>query len=264
MGDTLVRLGPISAALALVLEPYYRFKGAFQYEFYWGRSSLQVSAASKPREDALCALFYLNADYLRSARASARIQHLLDPNSTDADYDFTPKLAKRSRIRRRTAISATDPVRLFVFAANEFGEARFIGFYRVLEYYFARARASELAKARRDLSIADATLFKQIREDHGELSQLRAAVRSALRPAEAEAVVKYAVHHRLSKCRTIDQLSNALYAHRNALVHAKEAEIPRTIIPDPFVQEHGFEKWNWVVEHIAEKCIRRLTSPSAP
>lgn len=264
VGPAIVCLGPISAGLSLVLEPYYKIKEAFQDEFYESLSSLQIVGSLEPRRDALSALFYLNADYLRPARASARIAHLLDPQSRAVTDGFEPQIRSRKRVRHREPLEALEPVRLFISAAASTGEARFLGFYRVLEYFFARARAQELSIVRRDLSVADSTFFKKIKDETGELPQLRAVVRSALRPKEAESVVRYVNYHRLAKCASVDDASNALYAYRNAMIHAKEAEMSRTVLPDPFMDQGSDDKWNWVVELIAEKCNRRLNVRPAP
>lgn len=260
VGGTLVRLGAVSAATALILEPHYRLKQAYQDEFYETLSSIQIRGSLKPREDAQAALFYLNSDYLRPVKAAARILHLIPPSDVDKDAPPFGPLASRKLVRTRPAIGELVPVQLYNAAASSSGEPRFLGFYRVLEFFFGRARKAELAAARRDPSLPDSTFFKRIREERGEIPQLQAAIRSALTPAEKQMLVSFANHHQLAKCSSIDDVSKALYDFRNSIVHAKEEEAHRSRVPDPFRSGDDAEKWPWVAEFLAGKCIRRLGS----
>lgn len=260
VGDSLVRLGAVSAALSLLLEPHYQLKRAYQFEFYETLSSIQVRSSSAPREDAQAAIFYLNADYLRPSKASARIHHLISPNDFDKDFLPDGPLASRKRVRRRSRIDTIVPVQLYIAASSLFGEARFLGFYRVLEFFFGRARLAELSAARRDPSVSDSALIKRIRDERGELPQLQSVVRSALTTAEKRMLVRFVTHHKLAECKRIDDASAALYQFRNAIVHAKEEEVSRSRVPDPFSPVDETERWQWVAEFLAGKCIRRLGS----
>lgn len=260
VGSALVRLGAVSAATALLLEPHYRLKQAYQDEFYESLSSIQIRGSLKPREDAQTALFYLNSDYLRPVKAAARILHLIPPGDVEKDAPPFGPLASRKLVRTRPPIGTLVPVQLFNAASTSSGEARFLGFYRVLEFFFGRARRAELAEARRDLSLPDSVLFKRVRDERGELPQLQAAIRSALTPAEKRMLVRFANHHNLVKCSSIDEVSTALYEFRNSIVHAKEEEASRSRVPDPFRVGDETEKWPWIAEFLAGKCIRRLGS----
>lgn len=258
IGSTLVQLGSISPALALILEPYYKVPYNYQREFAEHLSSISVFASSSPRDDALQALFYLNADYLAPSKASARIFHLLNPGDIEDAPEFDIVSAGRKRIRKRPRIQSTAPVKLFLAAASDYSEFRFLSHYRVLEFYFSRARQTEFSRARKDPSVADAELFKRVKDERGELPQLLSVVRSALTSAEASAVMRYVTRHGLAACKSLNEVASALYAHRNALVHAKEDELARSRVPDPFDPSNHSHGWEWIAEYLAIRCIRRL------
>jgi hypothetical protein len=264
VGESLVRLGAISAGLTLLLEPHYQNRDYLQDEFYERWSSIQILGAERPRETALSALFYLNADYLRKAKASARIHHLLSPKDAQRDAAPLPSPVGRMRIRSRTPIVAHEPVRLFVAAASDFGESRFLGFYRVLEFFFGRARLLEFSAARNNFSVSDSDLIKKIRDERGEPHQLKSVLRSVLRPAEVRMLVRHVSYHKLAKCKTLEDVSTELYAYRNAVVHSKEEELSRTRLPDPFVPDRESERWLWIVEYLAARTIRSLGVQATP
>lgn len=258
LGESLVRLGAISAGLSLFLEPHYRNRDYLQDEFFERWSSIQIVGAAPPRETAISALFYINADYLREAKESARIHHLVSPTDAKRDSVFLPSPVGRKRVRNRTPILGHEPARLFVAAASEYGDSRFLGFYRVLEFFFGRARMLEISAARKDPSVSDGDLIKKIKDERGEPHQLRSVLRSVLRPAEARMLVRHLSYHKLAQCKTLEDVSTALYAYRNAIVHAKEEERSRTRLPDPFVPDRESERWHWIVEYLAARTIRRL------
>lgn len=258
VGKTTVRLSAISAGVAALLEPYYRYKHAYQYEFYENYSTIQLLGSQSPRVDAVAALYYLNSDYLRAAKASATIVHLVDPKEPAPWEAFQPRPIRRYRIRTRPQLAALIPGQLYVGAAAEYGDARFLGFYRVLEFFFNRARVAELSRARRDFSVSDEAFLKSVRDLHGELAELSSLLRSVLSSAECGKLCRYLSHHRLANCSTADDLAKALYAHRNALVHAKENRSERKVVPDLFAPNKSTERWSWVVEFLADRAIRKL------
>jgi hypothetical protein len=259
VGDVFVRIGRISPALALFCEEIYRSSDYMQKGFFESYSSLQIEGSTKPRDDASVALFYLNADYLRPLKSSARIQHLVDPSGPDP-FPVTGKPSDilRRRVRVRKRIDALPAIALFNAAATEWGEARFLGFYRVLEFFFHRGALRDFGRMRRDPNISDETLLASSRLEK-ELPQLKALLRSALTAAESHNFVEFVGRHHLGIPKSIDEVSVALYGYRNTIVHAKESEIDRAVIPLPFATSSSAASWSWVVETIAERAIRRLT-----
>jgi hypothetical protein len=147
---------------------------------------------------------------------------------------------------------------LFNSAAVSVGDDRFLGFYRVLEYYFQRASVQELGRLRRDPTISDDEFLSQLRFDR-ELPQLQALLRSVLTTSEASSFVEYAKYHKLSAAKTLKEFAEHLYRYRNSLVHAKESQIQTTRVPDPFSGIGSTGSWEWIVELAAARSIRRMS-----
>ncbi len=262
IGEVSMEAGPISPALALLCEATYRSPNYFQTEFSDSYASLRIEGSPTPQADAQLALFYLNADYLRAVKAAAGIHHLVDPKEPNLQLeDGDPAKLVRRRVRSRERIATAEPVALFNQAAMEWGDSRFLGFYRVLEFYFYRGALSEFGRLRRDSSTSDAALLESSRLEK-ELPQLKALGRAALTRAEARKLIEYASHHGLADAKTLDDLLSALYVFRNKLVHAKESEIRKARIPNPFRLDEARGSWAWIAESLAVRAVRRLSSPS--
>ena len=223
-------------------------------------TEIRLYGTTTPEFDAQSAAFYLNSDYLRPLKTAARLHSLVDPASPDADPPVgDPAKLRRQRIRRRDRLADLEPIALYNEASADYGDVRFLGFYRVLEFYFQRASVAEIGRLRRDPSVSDATLLSKARLDR-ELPQLQAVLRTVLTISEGSSVVEYAKHHRLATAKTLDQLGEALYRHRNNLVHAKESQIQDARIPNPFADDASRGTWAWIAELCAAKAIRRLSA----
>jgi len=262
LGATNVRVGDISPALALLLEPIYQSDDHLQMEFAEGYTTIQLDNSASPQVDAQLALFYLNADYLKPFRAAARIWHLADPKDPEAyPPAVDPDRMSRRRSRSRERLPLAEPIALFNAAAANFGEAKFLGFYRVLEFFFARGSLAEFGRRRRDLGVSDAQLLRDAKLDK-ELPQLKMLLASVLTAADQRSLCRYARHHGFTTDDSLESLAEALYRQRNSIVHAKEAEMRRTAVPNPFQSDSVHGAWEWVVEVAAAHAIRRLSGES--
>jgi hypothetical protein len=56
----------------------------------------------------------------------------------------------------------------------------------------------------------------------------------------------------------VNDVSVSLYTYRNAMVHAKEDELARSRVPDPFTPASDSRLWEWIAQYLATRCIRRL------
>lgn len=262
LGNVQVQAGGLSPLLALVCESIYRSRDYFQSEFADSYASLRVEGSKTPRADASVALYYLNADYLPPVKSAAGIRHLIDPRDPDIPLESgTPEKLVRHRVRTRDRIAEVEPIILFNQAAMERGAARFLGFYRVLEFFSMRGTMTEYSRMRRDPSVPDEVLLASSRLDK-ELPQLQALARTVLTPAQARSLVSYVSRHKLATAKSSGEVVKAMYGFRNSLVHAKESEITRTWIPDPFTIERARGSWAWVAEWLAGRSIRRLAARS--
>lgn len=258
--DTHVQAGAMSAGMALLFESIYSSDDYLQTDLSERYATLRIANSAAPKEDATMALFYLNLYYLRPLKSSVRIHHLVDLDNPDP-YPFVgvPEKVVRRRTRTRKKINLLKPVALYNQATTDGGDSRFLGFYRVLEFFFFRGALAEFGNLRRDASVTDEELLKRSRLEK-ELPQLKALSRSVLTKSEQRSVVDYVNTHELAKASNFDEAVTALYGFRNALVHAKESEITRSAVPDPFKFESATGSWNWIAELIAQRAIRRMAT----
>lgn len=92
------------------------------------------------------------------------------------------------------------------------------------------------------------------------MSQLKALLKAVLTHADARSLLAFATGQGLATASSLDELACALYAYRNSVVHAKEAEVLRIAVPDPFTPKDSMRAWDRLVEKVAIHAIRRLTA----
>ncbi len=259
LGDVAVRAGLASPAMCVLMTPAYW--NDIEVNFELGISLRFFGSAPQDLRALLAnALFYMNSHYLHSHGTSMAVQHLLSAEDIQdiTQYDSVPRL-QRTRQRRRAVFVDTPPLELYNAACRAYGEARFLGFYRVLEFFFSRAHLAEIERLRHDPTVTADALLK-VASGHQERPQLRTLLESALTPAQRRRLLVLAERHALLPAlTTVASLAEALYAFRNSVVHAKERELVRTALPNPLEPSSPvLSGWTVVVEHIAVCAIRRL------
>ena len=264
LNHTLIEVGKATAAFALLLEPIYYEKHIGQEEFM-EFSTIRLIHADKTEVYSLLqeALYYLNSDYLKHIQGVAVLKRLY----TDSDIVYGPPrnrslLLTRSRVRTRARHRAVAPLALFNDAASNWGEQRFLGFYRVLEYFFHRSVLDQVARARYNQSMTEEEIVELARTQR-ELPQLINLINTLLTNSEKNTLIGFTTRRKVITIPKISTLEEALYQFRNGLVHAKEAEIRRAQLPDPFAESTLIETWNQVAETLAASAIKRLNQSTA-
>jgi DNA-directed RNA polymerase subunit L len=91
-----------------------------------------------------------------------------------------------------------------------------------------------------------------------EEQQLQNLLRSVLTTSQKQKVCEYAYSQKLTDSPQMPALTKGMYAYRNSLVHAKEKELLKTTLPDPFMSMPIIQKWTYLVAVCAERAIRIL------
>jgi hypothetical protein len=264
IGETLIEVGPASHLLPFLMEPYYRIHSEeqFGFEIY---PTVKVISAPFERHRTLFhrALYYLNADYLRTVGTSAALHHLVDPESIwDGDEeessDDTPFIT-RTRVGRRSDFHSDAPLILFNDASDRYDETMFLGFYRVLEYFFYRSLLQQLSRARHDDGVADEDLLA-LAKTPNEVSHLQKLLAGCVPRSRQKGLCWFAQRKGLIKGNSFGDLVAALYQFRNSVVHAKEEQIARAVVPDPFEQNAMASSWNAIIRELAMRAIRRYNT----
>lgn len=261
VGDVQVSAGRCSHLIPLLFEPFYSDDRFNQMDFNEYSSIRLVGVTHESASDVIHeALYYLNSAYLDPIKTGAQIHHLRTQN----DLRKLIKQAKadavsRKRVRRREPIANQPAVLLFNRASVTYGEASFLGYFRVLEYFAQSGFEIEVQKSRRDESVPVRRLIRIV-QDRSDKVQMLHLLRAVTTPTQRGRLLDYAVHHKLGHYKDFDSLAESLYKFRNSVVHAKAAEIARTLLPNPLSPENALTHWIYLAREMSMIAIRKLGS----
>jgi hypothetical protein len=261
IGPATVNVGLVTSAFVLLMEPIYGDEDVGQTDFIEFSSVRLDGVTAKEAPVYLSrALFYLNSDYLRPLRTSVSVWHLIAPDDDfwGVPLEYAAKVG-RARVLRRADFRANEPLCLYNYACSSHGEASFLGFYRVLEYFFLKALELDVQIARNNPSVGTRDLIA-IARTQGELPHLERLLAMVMTPSQKRRLAEYAVRRGLIDTADFATLVRSMYAFRNGLVHAKEFEIHRTYVPDPLQENSTVDSWTYIARESATAVIRRLNA----
>jgi len=266
--NVLIEFSHISSICDLLMNPFYSTiahwleRGLGEY-FY----TLKIFNAPLDEHKNLIikALYYINTHYLKKINVPLSIFHLIplgyedfdesefqDDNNTNKEEKYL-----RKRIRKRKDFISIEPLILFIHASNLFDENKFMGFYRVVEFFFNRALERELENLRFDKNIAESEIIKKI-QNRDEKSLLENLLNRVLTKSDKMKVMDFLNHKGILSSKDFPKFCKSLYEYRNSLVHSKEIQILKADLPDLFNEKQHYSYWNFMIKYIAEACIKRL------
>lgn len=265
VGSIFVVVGDASPLIVLLMESAYRDSDIHPDGFSSFATVKLLGADHKIAESSFHkALYYLNSHYLKPVGLVACLRHLEtgfdDPlglyYGTSEPEEVFKKII-RSRIRQRNDFVNTEPLVLYNHACNSSGIESFLSFYRVLEFFFTRGILARIEALRHDPSasaqdILDSAIFRN------EEQQLQNLVKKVLTASQKKKLFEYARSHSLISDNKIRDVVSGLYAFRNSLVHAKEKQLHKATLLDPFEKNPNIQKWTYIVAVCAERAIRQL------
>ena len=266
IGNTYIEFNSVSKICKLLIEPYYsRFdwniddRGLEEY-FY----TLKIYNAPQEvhKDIVIKSLFYLNSHYLKTTNNPLSIYHLIpvgyDENSFSEEAEVVlEKTISRKRTLKRKDFINVEPLYFYNDACIQTRENQFLGFYRVLEFFFNRGLEKELESRRYKSSIEEKDIISLI-QNKDERSLLRNLINKVLTKSEKKKLIDSLLRKNLIKDGSFDKFSNKLYEYRNSIVHAKENQLSNTILPDIFNEKNDYKVWNYVIKYISEQCIKRM------
>lgn len=255
----LIEIGPGSIYIKMLLEPYYGEEDIGQVDFE-DYTTIKIIGTNFDNHENLLhnAIYYLNSYYFKSINLYASLMHLIHPDEVYNDFieDRMTREIIRERIRNRQSLSSVEPLRLFNEACTLSGESRFLGFYKVLEYFFSRSLMVQFHSMRADRNITDDELIGFVKK-RDEASLLKKLLNSCITPAHKKRLASIAKNRGLITKETFTDLTNALYDFRNSVVHAKEEFISQAVIPNPLKFDSYTNLWNSIVRDLAVKAIQK-------
>jgi hypothetical protein len=155
------------------------------------------------------------------------------------------------------AIAEIEPLRLFYKGLEEGDPASaFLQFYRVLEYYATLLNQDEMTRLRWDRNLDARRFIIEIlkataRDERAQLFRIVAHLGDKV-------LLKEAMTAKLCNSATPEDLANAMYAFRNAVVHAKY-DFRTNIHTDPVFESSAVAAtWRGIAEELAARSLQRL------
>lgn len=260
IGNNLFSVGQASPLLVLLTEPIYSC-GRYLDDFHrFASMKIVLNDSIDAKNEIIKGLYYLNSFYLKSIQFYATIKNL--EISLDDILDLYQKntieevFQQVERTKAQKNLIAIEPLKLYNHALSCKNEEKFLFLYRVLEFFMHKARIENLKKIRIDMNITEDELIKIV-EQRNEENQLSTLLIEAIPQNLKNKIIKYTQTHNLIKDNKYNSLVQALYKFRNSIVHAKEKEIARTTIPDPFNTNSAIEHWIVIIDEFAIKCIEK-------
>ncbi|MFH1674244.1 MAG: hypothetical protein ABIF87_12575 [Pseudomonadota bacterium] len=267
IGDISIVSGLASPLIVLLMEPHFMDSDIHHAGFNYFASVRLLGADHQIAASYLHkALYYMNSHYLKSVGLVVALRHL-NPGFEDPLGLYSgirePKEAfkkiVRRRVRKRNDFFSTEPLLLYNHACQSSGNESFLSFYRVLEFFFTRGILANIDALRND-PLASAQDILDIATAINEEQQLRSLVSRILTASQKKKLFEYAHWQSLIDKASLSAFVGGLYSFRNSLVHAKEAHLQKTTLPDPFSELSHTQNWTYIVAVCAERAIRILNS----
>jgi hypothetical protein len=262
IGENQFFIGPSSQLFVMLTEPIYSIS-KYHYAFdEYATISLLLNNNSDYKSEIIKALYYLNSHYLKEIGFHATINNLQlessDPLNIDYDNDISEvfKKASRTRNRIRNDFQNIEPLLLYNHALILNSDQKFLYFFRVLEFFESRAKERKLKEIRFNAAVSEKEIFEVLNLKNEEKS-LEMLLNEALTDSLKNSLSDYAFNNKLITQKKFSKLINQLYKFRNSIVHAKEAQITETMIPNPFEENFKIYKWIYIVDKLAIRCIKK-------
>ncbi len=213
------------------------------------------------QEEVIKILFYLNTYYFKNTQFKAKLRDLylfenfLNEYNDSDPYDICSEKLREMGREERDFISV-EPLILWYNACVEEGVQKFLSLYRILEFFMQRAILNTIRMVRYDTDISEQSLYKifNLRYEEKQLANL---IEDVLDEECKRRIANLLIRGKLTSKGDTSNISSLLYNFRNSLVHAKENELDKTKLPNPFEVDNFVDQWIRVVEIIAFECIQK-------
>lgn len=267
IGNKSISAGPASPIIVLLMEPHY-LNSDFHFEGFSRFASVRIIGASHQSAESYLhkALYYMNSHYLKPIGLVASLQHVNptfdDPlglyPGTNAPEEVFKKIVRR-RIRQRKDFLSTEPLLLYNHACKSSASEAFLSFYRGLEFFFTRSILAAIDSLRSNPA-ASAQDIVNVAIARNEEQQLKNLLSIVLTASQKKKLSDYAYSKSLIDNSEFPALVKGMYSFRNSLVHAKEKELQKTTLPDPFSSMNLIQKWTYIIAVCAERAIKVMNS----
>lgn len=155
------------------------------------------------------------------------------------------------------AVSDIEPLRFFHRGLQDLdATGAFLQFYRVLEFYATLLIQDEVAQLRANRSLGARDFLVEILK--ASARDERTLLVKIVRRLADKRVLEEARRKELITSAVADELANALYLFRNAVVHAK-LDFRSTIHSESVFEDSGLaERWRTITEELAARALERL------
>jgi hypothetical protein len=265
INDFYIEIGPASQLSNIILLPFYSYVASEILESNTLDSlfsTIKIYNAPKSEHKALLvkSLYYINSYYMKRNDCCFSLFNIWTEEIEDSslyDNDSSATTINRKRVRKRKDFKNIEPLILYNYATLQKEGNRFLSFYRVLEFFFQQAFELQISDLRKDKNITEKQLIEFIHKKN-ERNLLNNLIKKILTPSDKKKLINYLMSHNLLKTNNINKFSDCIYDYRNSIVHAKETQKDKIILPNIFEQNNETKIWNYVIKYLSEAAINRL------
>ena len=157
IGANQIKVGGASPLFVLLTQPIF-WDSDFYFDGFYNFATLSIEISDNDDYESVIikAIYYLNSHYLKKIGFVANLRYLevdiRDPLNIYEGIDIKKVFAKATRVRNkeRKNFISTEPLSLYNYAQISFGEQKFLYLYRILEYFWFKAKLQKLKEIRFD------------------------------------------------------------------------------------------------------------------
>lgn len=264
IGKSYLEFSRVSDLCSLLLEPYFSKKAYYiedrgLKEYYYTLKIFNVEQ-NLHKDLVLKALFYINSLFLNGIERKYGIIQVLPEGydeSTLCNNESEYELSLESRNLKTKDLMHVEPLYLYNDACIQSPSNQFLGFYRVIEFFFDRGVESTLKIMRKDAKISENEIINYVR-GKDEKKLLRGLLDYALSDEEKFTITDFAFKNKIIDKIKFEKVSEKIYEYRCAIAHAKESHKDSIILPDIFFENHDRKIWTDIAKMLAEIVINKL------
>lgn len=257
-----IEISKTSPYFILFLGNYY-FDLDEYYEHLSNSATIKIKYLnkSKPEKIPHQSLYYLNSSFFEKLNLSISLRHILSDYEFDEFFNLKERLTKifKHKVQKKIIVNNIEPLIIFNHAVTLSGENQFLGFYRVLEYYFDRYKLNKIKDERFNTKISDEDLIKVVALK-GEFEHLKGLLNEIVGQNSKIQICNKALEYNLIKKKDFDSLIKELYNFRNSILHSKESQIEFTDLPDQFniFRIELLKSWSKIVKILSNIAINKF------
>lgn len=259
-----IEISETSSFFILLLGSHY-FDLDQYYEHLLHSATIKIKnlGPSNPEDISNQAIYYINSTFFNELILSISIRHVRPYDSYEGFYELSNRIKKvfKKKKTKKIISDLKQPIIIYNNACNLRGETKFLGFYKVLEYYADRNRLLKIQKLRFDKKISELELIKYA-SLRNELDFLKGLLIEITTTELQKEICDFVKKKKLLSDFNFQNLIKEFYSFRNSIVHSKESKIDFTVLPNQFdvFRIETLNNWCEIAQFFANIAIKNFNN----